>query len=411
LWLVAGGTWAPAQTVPASQPAGAPTTAAAVTQDVTVKDLSPSTITMSMRDASLAELLAELSKQAETPIEAARHNGMPNGAAQRWPRVVYSVDVKGDPFWLALEKICAATGTSYELRNPQTNQPAVFIQPARPDRQWAGYEAVGKGPALLMVQGVHRGGVVNVGDYGDVERSITLNLLGQIEPKFAPIRGPLTIKITRATDDAGAELKPIADAAVNPEMNPSHIAGGEGGLAQGAVVRLSDPTGTSRAIASLAGSATFRVNSKVAVLKVDNLATMNATPMQFREQLLVLSRPRMNDSQWTVPVTIFRNGGTDADWQSLQRAMQSGGAGAMRLLDAKGRAWQPAGVNNAGGGYYDAANSKVDLQITFRRDRYNGSSDGEHDVAPGPPTRLEWEVPVESTDITVDFDFKDIALP
>jgi hypothetical protein len=94
-------------------------------------------------------------------------------------------------------------------------------------------------------------------------------------------------------------------------------------------------------------------------------------------------------------VAVFRDGRTDAEWYALKIEL---GAGDARLEDDGGRV-----VARALGG--TDAEESPDAQRFEVRLRFSREEGG------GEPVRWVWEFPVETRELRVPFEFRDLPIP
>jgi len=53
-------------------------------------------------------------------------------------------------------------------------------------------------------------------------------------------------------------------------------------------------------------------------------------------------------------------------------------------------------------------NQRMDLRLRFTRE---GTADNERGAAPSAATRLQWELPTETRQLTLPFEFRDLPIP
>jgi hypothetical protein len=84
-------------------------------------------------------------------------------------------------------------------------------------------------------------------------------------------------------------------------------------------------------------------------------------------------------------------------WVQIQQSMTN----RLKVLDAQGHTLQNRGFSSSG------SNDRIDFQI-----RYASGNDPDGDgVAAGTPAKLVWEIPTETKQRKISFEFKDLPMP
>jgi hypothetical protein len=71
----------------------------------------------------------------------------------------------------------------------------------------------------------------------------------------------------------------------------------------------------------------------------------------------------------------------------------------LRVLDAAGGTWDSRGWSTT------SNNNELSMEITYMR------GNGPDGRPTGDPVKLEWEIPTETRDLTIPFEYTDLPLP
>lgn len=394
--------------------------------------IGPSVITLHLRDASVRSAFAELSRQAQTNLQP-----MPAELwdLRTWPTV--TIDVEGKPFWLALRDLCDATGV--ELR--QWSEGLRLMQAAG-----GGAGGAGGGPGwgtgrstvcgafLVTLRQCTRTQSVEYTPTGENRSSdFSLTFQATAEPKLRVLRAAYVAKLEEATDDAANALVPP------PPTDPNQPAADEGDQPLEAAF-VPGPGGTWQFTARLAYPRATPIGKRIKLLRggVNVLLQTRSQAVEFANVMstpanqqartagalkLTLGGIKKLGERYEVTLSVARDRTLmprDVDWQQVQQSLTD-----VRLLDDSGRAFVGS-VLNPGGGGDDAA----DLTMSFVRDDATTAGQGgaalnlnqpPNLARPGPganaaatsaePSKLVWQVPIETKEITIPFEFRDVPLP
>ncbi len=128
--------------------------------------------------------------------------------------------------------------------------------------------------------------------------------------------------------------------------------------------------------------------------EIPNILTAKNVEKTVANRRLLVKEVKQAGEQYTVHVSIFRAGMSPGDWSTLSYP-----GNAVRLLDKDGKALSHQGGGGGGGA------DEMTYTWTFGRQNWGG------DDRPGEPHRLVWEIPTETREMNVGFDFKDLPMP
>jgi hypothetical protein len=205
------------------------------------------------------------------------------------------------------------------------------------------------------------------------------------EPKLTLLPGGGTVHIDEAVDDNGNSLVP------KPTRGPNFITyGGYGGF--NLFANLQYPTkNPGKKIVRFRGSTTFMLQTKVRDFQIvmplnahDIDTDLNGMPVMFRG---MNTKPDYYEVRMSVPQSAMQH----RMFQSLQSQLMT----RMRLLDDQGNEIDHRGM----GQNMDGTNFEFTVQFARNNRGLNRK-----------PTKLIWEIPLESREITVPLRFTDIPL-
>lgn len=376
---------------PTTAPTTSPTTTAAPA-DLT----APTRITLKMDDAGVEDVMAALSKQSGyslRPFNRAMWN-------MRGARPTISVDYQNTTFWETLADFCQKSQLTPYF-NDGSGQQMLFIPTAQMGASVFNCPRSGDGGATLAIlTQISRQSSVNLGtglSPGNNSFSARLSVL--VEPKLRLLGYYYVPKIDEAVDDNGNSLLPGGDQ-------------GSGGLNSASrqlqvteVINLRYPkTHAGSKITRLRGAVRLKVATQIENAEFTNVLgdkEQSATTPSGRR--ITLRSVKATDAanlpegarQYLVQVTVYRD---QSDQQKFNDLSNNAG---LHVLDAQNRELQfqmnKEVVSNG---------NKATLSLMYYR-----RSPEEGGGALGEPARVVWDVILDSKDISIPFEFKDVPMP
>ena len=356
----------------------------------------PSYVTLRLKDAKPADAFSELSKQGSAEVRTFPDDLWQQG---EWPAI--TLDLRRQPFWAAAQELADKTGVGFQAWNDG-------LRLVRGPGQIGGPSVV-SGPFLVVATQVSRAQTIVLGkDGGPAAGGVAARpplvrarsnefgvlLLVMPEPKLSVVRAATGVRLERAEDDRGNDLIPPVGA------GGQSYAGGMGG-AWSVFARLNYPAANAgQRIVKLAGSATFVVQTKSEQIEIP-------TPLKLKDAFRLVGGSRVTFQEMTqsgdrfeLKVTLTPDGnaagGGGADGMaSLLQSVQT----RLRILDAAGEPLDRRGMSSQGNG----RETKITLHFAPRG--------GPNAAGEGDPTRLVWDVPTETKDVEVPFEFADLPMP
>jgi hypothetical protein len=268
------------------------------------------------------------------------------------------------------------------------------------------------GPLLVSAARVSRLQAIDLSQGGTRtdEFSIAFNVLA--EPKLRVMPGPTAVQIAEAFDDAGNSL-------IVPGRDLPDVSYNSGGPTWSFATRLRyPPVDAGRRIDRIAGTITLPVATRFATLEVSDVTAAGphvivATPgiessdagtgdelagVRFAVREIVQTGERWEVSL-SAAVPPRASGGRHDDFARVQQLMYSPD---VRLADANGRA-----ILRSSGPNFTASDAPNTLHMTLIFDR--NLSDGR--PTPGVARSLSWRIPIQTRQIALPFEIRDVPMP
>lgn len=348
-------------------------------------DPSPTLITLHLKNVPPKTVFDELTKQAGIEFQS-RDNDL--WEQSRWPAVVMDMDIEGQNFWSAMREISARTGIE-----PQNQHNFKGIDLTRSSEHWISddHPIIISGPIMLGVQSITRSSRINPSQPQSPQHQCYLKFALFLEPKLTVVESS-RIEIIEALDEKENSLLAGTKKRRNLSIYPA-----DGWFCTQQVL-LDYPQNAGRRITRLKGLVHFTVQTKVHKLEASNLFT-NPIDQTIAGYDIHIDPIQKKGAMYVVPISIARGGRDDKQWQEAQRQLNFL-LTRLKLLDAQGRSLQFGAWG--GGGSDDPITRDIRFSIPKRSE---GSS------TPGEPATLVWELPLETQEIQVPFEFADLPLP
>ena len=385
-------------------PAGAQAPPAAPKKPVTAVEVGrriggPTLVTLQFKDAPVRDVYDALARQAGIEWREAEMIW-----GKRLPPL--TVDIKGQPFWTALNTLEEKTGIGLVR---WVGEPGYWLGFRRENGSRTLLSGVSdaSGPFLLLARQIERAeaysqplGTGAAGPQGRSTLQIGLSLF--VDPKLR-IGRVGSLRLNEAVDDDLQSL--VAEG--SPRELPIY---GSSTIPLEATLGFLLPPRRGRRIARLTGAIRLVALTKSEKWEIPVTGTASPKPVSKvlpdpagdRSFTLTALRPEGGNSgydvelEYTVPRTLIADAPFPIEVSDVFAAL--------RLLDAQGRQWRRSGGSVNGGG-----------NGTQMRYRYFGTfvrgSRAVGDAAPGEPAKLIWDIPVEYQEVAVPFEFNDLPIP
>jgi hypothetical protein len=338
-----------------------------------------SLITLQMKGAAPREIFAEISRQASAELRPTPVNLW---ESKPWPKL--DLDIERQPFWNVLHEVCGKLGVA-----PQNNMAMEMVigdRTAGP-RLWGEAPSAVSGPFLVVCSSINRSHSVDLNQAKNVRRSCSVHFMIYPEPKMRVLQGTHTARIEEAVDENGTSL---AMPGLPPDMgfNVNH-------WPWNMSAALMPQPSTGQKIARLRGSGRFLIQTRSETAEVTEVLSAREATRSVAGKRFKLKEIRRQGHQYIAMLTLYRAGWAPHEWNYMMYPQQT-----FRMLDANG-----VPLMRLGNGTSGAGPDQMDVDIQFQRQNWNGTENA------GEPVKLVWEVPVETKEVTVPFEFKDLPLP
>jgi len=338
-----------------------------------------SLITLHMKRAKPAEVFAEISRQASAEI---RSTPMNLWETKSFPAI--DIDLDRQPFWQAIGDVCNKFGVS-----PQSNMAMEMVigdKSAGP-KLWGEAPSVISGPFLVVCAYINRSHSIDLNQAKNVRRSCTVQFMIYPEPKMRVLQGTHSVRIEEAVDENGNSLAIpglAPDMGFNTNTWPWNMS-----------ASLMPQVNTGQKIAKLRGAGRFVIQTRSAQTEIGDIQNVRGVSKVVGGKKFTLKEVRKQGNQYVAMMTLYRAGWSVNEWNYMMYPQQT-----FRMVDARGVPLMRLGNGSSGGGP-----DQMDIDIQFQRQNWNGTENA------GEPVKLLWEVPVETKEISVPFEFTDLPLP
>lgn len=345
----------------------------ALTRIDELRRFGPTRITLQLKDASAKEAFTALWSQLGRPLPV-QSNAVFAGVTDK-----VSIDCVNEPFWSVMIKLTEQTGIGVQ----GTGDGAQLVMHGTrtpPPHQVSG-------AFLVRAETAQRTYVVHYANGNASSSDFNLQFTIAPEPKLevANSPSPRSIKITRAQDELGRNMVDGQSASAGIWRN---------GALLNYTIRLRSPNSDAKKLAVLSGVAMVPVHFRFETARHDRL---NEAASQRVGDMRISFEPikKVGDRNYALKVTLHRDGASDDTWAVANHQSFA----SVRLEDAAGqpldrREWGSSGSNG----------QRIEATINFVR-----TPRGDKDT--GEPVRLIWRIPVESKELEVPFEFRDLPLP
>jgi hypothetical protein len=298
-----------------------------------------------------------------------------------------SVNLEDVSFWQAIKELSGKTNVT--LQRVGMDRELVLVQGQ--GKPWLNLPTAEHGPFLVVAHSAYLSHIADL-TTKEVRRGCTIRFTVYAEPKIKVLKGLYSAEIEEAVDENGAPLAP-------QQARPDRMATNSS-WAWSMNAILTPPPGVGERIERLRGSGRFIIQTRSEKAEIDDILNAKGVVKVIQNDRLVIKEVKTTGVTYTVHLALERGGPSGggaalaADWN------ENNLAATLRLVDANG---DPLTRRNyASGGVTD---EQVSMNLIFSRQDWNGN------VSAGEPVKLIWEVPTETAEISVPFEFRDLPLP
>jgi hypothetical protein len=338
----------------------------------------PTRVTVQLQNVPQKAVFDEIARQSGQTFAT-----QPANLWEKNPGPAIAVDLKDQPFWVAMKEACGKAGISLKYAT-DTAEPRVIL--ARDNQDWTAYPTVSNGPFLVSLIGLHRASTVDMRKPADVQRAFYAKFTVFCEPRFRLLRAPLVAKVEEAVDDKGHSLVPAKRS--EPVMN----------FVTSWVYNLEAPLeypkeGAGGRIGKLRASATFVAQTKSETIEIADPLSSPGASRSVAGRKVVVKEVKRGAEEYEATIALVRDGMPPDQWENTTFP-----GNALRLMDAEGKQVVARGFGVGG------KSDESTFVFKFEKEPPRGSRIGK-------PVKLVWEIPTETREIPVTFEFKDLPLP
>ena len=336
-----------------------------------------SLITLHVAGAAPDSVLAELSRQAMTPIPTQPENLFRQGNVLS----KVTLDVDRQPFWVAFRQFCQQTG----VRANSMGNDRKFVLMQGGDDSILG-PAVYTGPFMVVANSVTRTSSISFARDKLPSRNLNVQFTVFAEPKLNVMGHDYYVRLSEATDDRGNSLlmpNPGAYGTMGQDTSPRWSLGSQ----------LAIPDNIGAKLARIQGTTRVQIQTKSEIWEIPDISKAQSPSKSIAGRRYVVEEFKtLSPEQYQLKFTIIRETPRLAEWQQYGRGVR------LSLVDANGKYLQSQGYGGGG------SDEKLTYTHTFGRDAGDGTKTGE-------PAKLIVEVPTDVKEVQIPFDFKDLPLP
>jgi HEAT repeats len=361
-----------------------------------------SMVTLKLAGAPASRAFEELFRQAQATVQTEPADLLSGKNA-----APVSLDVERRPFWDVMRSLCAQTGLEPTTLNRHGRDVGLaLVAPgstlgskkgaAGERRAWDDRPTVLAGPLLIRADRLMLVSNVHLKAPQAVVREFHIVLTAFAEPKLKVLDYSGVLRLDEAVDDRGNSLVPLDDQGqgVNAEVF---------GNARGGYTSHWELGTTLRYPLENRGERIVRFKARASMEVMTQSATLDLPLREARNASKTVGGVRMFVKGFDSPgnrcdIVVNRDGRTDPEWYRLRGLFNVGEA---RLLDSQGRtiARTAPGIDAEENGESD----QLDVHLRFER--------GGGEKASSEAVRLVWEFPVETRQVVVPFEFRDLPMP
>ncbi len=352
----------------------------------------PTLVSLHFKNAPMSMVIPELARQSGMEI----HVWPPGNFGQNQKTV--TIDVDRQPFWEVVRQACAQSGWGPERYGGGGNR--LTLSPN--GGNWGKRPAVMQGQFMVLAANVQRHETLDFGDPQNPSRQYSIYVQVCADPKMRIIRANQNMEVSQAADEKGNSL------VVKQTGYMGYHSGNQNPWfwELQAPLQLSPDIG--KRLVEFKGVAKFSVQTKTDRWEFGDPLKIKNQEKKIADDsvtLTILSVGRNAQNQNSVEVRLAISVKSKARLNLFARSDErhplteySVLAQSIKLLDARGRAFQNHGGGGGGGG------TKWEYSFNFAQRDDQGQ-------ALGDPAKLIWDVPVEIKEVAVPVEFKDLPLP
>jgi hypothetical protein len=342
----------------------------------------PTLITLHMKNANPHDVFAEIGRQAAIDVGFSPPNLW--GKLRGVPFSPVNIDLDQQPFWAAVAQVSQLTATRMQMMNFGNGNKLTVCQ-SNPGEDWLAGPRSDQGQFIVMPERIDRNQSIAFSPAPLKTSTSAIQLKLLVDPKVTVTRVVYRAKLTQATDDKGHSLLP-------PDDGPA-FRGFQGfqegpGLTFELNSPLVFPENAGSKLSCLKGIISVLVASQMEHLDLPDVTTFINQPKLVGRWTVTLESCQIGekDGSYALKVSVPER---ILDPNSLFSAI-----GQIRLVDSAGQTIS-TGYNSGSG---DGLRYEIKKNFTFPEMIH-------------PPVSLKWDLPMETKEKQVRFEFTDLPLP
>jgi hypothetical protein len=341
----------------------------------------PSIITLHLRDVPPQVIFEKLSQQCRAALDPFTPDFWQQ---KQWP-AVDSIDIDHQPFWAAMKQISAKTGV--ELRQWDTGLKLVAAS-----GQNMGPEVV-SGPFLIIANRIARNESIDLGGARTASSDFAIALTAFAEPKLRLLRAGYVARVDEAIDDNGNSLLPERAADIGNGYTTA-----SGGMWSFQIKLAYPQHDPGKRIVRLKGAIDVALQTRFQTLEIGDITSARNVSKTAGGVRAVVQELKRNGEQYELSMTIYPDGFAPRDWERVQQSLVTAD---LRLIDDHGVAFMRSGCSTSGG------NDRLEATMQFVKNPWVNAAGR----AMSEPSKLLWNIPTESKETSVPFEFTDLPIP
>lgn len=358
--------------------------------------LGASLISANWENASAATVFAEVSRQARGPLPTE-----PTNLLQKTTRRV-SLSVDHRPFWEVMLEASRRTGLAPASINRHNRDIGLGL--VRDEgNEWPEKLTTISGPLLIRADRLISDRAISFKTPDDATRELSISLTVFAEPKLRVLDYSGTLRLDEVVDVHGDSLVPpdLEGLPANVDTFGNTGGGNTSSWEVGATLNLPRGARADNRIARFRASTSLIVQTQGAILELPlpspKHVSRTVEGLRFTVKNLDASRCDM---------VIHRDGRSESEWNLVRMQIFASEA---QLVDDKG---QTVARSQSGQDADEGPdNQRMELRLRFSREVADENGAGRKKTPSVEAVKMLWEFPVQTRELVVPFEFRNLPIP
>ena len=289
------------------------------------------------------------------------------------------VDIKDQPFWLAVQKLCELSHTEVRVGPGRT----IRIGTTSDKAMWGDSQVVASGPVVFVTSALMRTASEDLREPVSLSREARLDLAIFIDPRVRTAQSTSPMHVSEAVDDKQNALKQLRPEARGTFQNAWC-------LHQAITLALPENVGTR--LPKLSGEMHFCMDAKTEdwEIKLPLTSPVTRTVGGF---VITVNSITQQDKDWNVKISYKRGDGDREAFAKMTVALADW-IRRLELRDEQDRQYRPTGW----GGSHGSDEHSYDMHLSADQQEI------------GPAIKMVWPLASEIRELAVPFEFTDLPL-